>query len=158
MIFCSTTIPGRFPETDGTGDGNNNHRMYYVSSKNMVEFSETKLLYDPGFNSIDGTLMKHGGSYLMFLKDESARPIAQKNIRIATAASPTGPWSPASEPIYDKDWAEGPTIARVGDRWILYFDRYVTKAFGAMASPDLETGKISRIRFPSRKERAMEVY
>ncbi len=150
MIFWSTTIPGRFPETDGTGDGNNNHRMYYVSSKNMVEFSETKLLYDPGFNSIDGTLLKHGGSYLMFLKDESARPIAQKNIRIATAASPTGPWSPASEPIYDKDWAEGPTIARVGDRWILYFDRYVTKAFGAMASTDLEhwTDISDQISFP----------
>jgi hypothetical protein len=138
MIFWSTTIPGRFPETDGSGDGKNNHRMYYVTSRDMQSFSETQLLYDPGFNSIDGTLLKDGDRYLMFLKDETKRPVAQKNIRIATADDPTGPWSPASEPIYDKDWAEGPTIARVGERWILYFDRYTAHRFGALASTDLE--------------------
>jgi hypothetical protein len=138
ILFWSTTIPGRFPETDGSGDRNNNHRMYYVSSRDMEQFSETRLLYDPGFNSIDGTLLKHGDRYLMFLKDETRYPEAKKNIRVAAAAFPTGPWSPASEPIYDKEWAEGPTIALVGHRWILYFDRYRAKSFGAMASTNLE--------------------
>ena len=138
MVFWSSTIPGRFPETDGTGDGKNNHRMYCVTSKDMEHFSESRLLYDPGFNSIDGTLLKQGDRYLMFLKDETKRPVARKNIKISTAPSKTGPWSPASEAIYDKDWAEGPTIARVGDRWILYFDRYTEDSFGAMASSDLE--------------------
>jgi len=138
MIFWSTTIPGRFPETDGSGDGKNNHRMYYVTTRDMEHFSETKLLYDPGFNSIDGTLLRHRDRYLMFLKDETKRPVAKKNIRIATASDPTGPWSPASEPIYDKDWAEGPTIARVGEQWILYFDRYTAERFGALATSDLE--------------------
>ncbi len=137
MIFWSTTIPGHFPETDGMGDGKNNHRMYYVTSKDMVNFSETALLYDPGFNSIDGTLLKHGSSYLMFLKDETRHPVAQKNIRVSTANAMTGPWSPASEPIYDEDWAEGPTIGRIAERWILYFDRYTADSFGAMSSTDL---------------------
>jgi len=138
MIFWSTTIPGRFPETDDTGDGKYNHRMYYVTSKDMLSFSETSLLYDPGFNSIDGTLLKQGGRYWMFLKDETKRPVARKNIKIATALDKTGPWSAASDAIYDKDWAEGPTIARLGERWILYFDRYTSHAFGAMASTDLK--------------------
>ncbi len=138
MLCWSTTIPGRFSETDGTGDEKYNHRMYYVSSKDMVNFSETTLLYDPGFNSIDGTLLKHGERYLMFLKDETRHPEAQKNIRVATGNTPTGPWSPASEAIYDKDWAEGPTIGRVGNGWILYFDRYTANKFGAMWSMDLE--------------------
>ncbi len=138
IVFWSTTIPGRFPETDGTGDGENNHRMYYVTSKDMVNFSETKLFYDPGFNSIDGTLLKHGEQYLMFLKDETLRPEAKKNIKVATASDPTGPWSLASEPIYDKDWAEGPTIGRIGEGWILYFDRYTAKKFGAMWTKDLK--------------------
>ena len=141
MVFWSTTIPGRFPETDGSGDGKNNHRMYYVSSRDMQHFSETRLLYDPGFNSIDGTLLKHGDRYLMFLKDETRKPEAQKNIRVATSLSPTGPWSPASEPIYDTDWAEGPSIGRVGERWILYFDRYTAGSYGAMSSRDLEHWK-----------------
>jgi len=141
LIFWSTTIPGRFPETDASGDGKNNHRMYYVSSRDMKNFSETRLLYDPGFNSIDGTLLKDGDRYLMFLKDETKKPEAQKNIKIASANDPTGPWSPASEAIYDRDWAEGPTITRVGDRWILYFDRYMAASYGAMASTDLENWK-----------------
>lgn len=138
MIFWSTTIPGRFPGTDGTGDGKNNHRMYFVTSRDMKTFSETRLLYDPGFNSIDGTLLKQGDRYWMFLKDETKRPVARKNIKSSTALSKTGPWSPASKAIYDKDWAEGPTIARVGERWILYFDCYTSHAFGAIASKDLE--------------------
>ena len=76
MVFWSSTIPGRFPETDGTGDGKNNHRMYCVTSKDMEHFSESRLLYDPGFNSIDGTLLKQGDRYLMFLKDETKRPVS----------------------------------------------------------------------------------
>ncbi len=150
VVFWSTTIPGRFPETDGSGDGKNNHRMYYVSSKDMVNFSETRLLYDPGFNSIDGTLLKHGERYLMFLKDETRRPEAQKNIRVSSSPTPTGPWSPASEPIYNKDWAEGPTIAKVGNGWILYFDRYTAKSYGAMWSTDLESWEdiSDRLSFP----------
>ena len=150
VVFWSTTIPGRFPETDGSGDGKNNHRMYYVSSKDMQHFSETRLLYDPGFNSIDGTLLKHGDRYLMFLKDETRKPEAQKNIRVATSLSPTGPWSPASKPIYDMDWAEGPSICRVGERWILYFDRYTAGSYGAMSSRDLEHWKdiSNQLSFP----------
>jgi len=150
VVFWSTTIPGRFPETDGSGDGKNNHRMYYVSSKDMQHFSETRLLYNPGFNSIDGTLLKHGDRYLMFLKDETRKPEAQKNIRVATSLSPIGPWSPASEPIYDTDWAEGPSIGRVGERWILYFDRYTAGSYGAMSSRDLEHWKdiSNQLSFP----------
>jgi hypothetical protein len=28
LIFWATTIPGRFPETDGQGDDKYNHRMH----------------------------------------------------------------------------------------------------------------------------------
>lgn len=63
MIFWSTTIPGRFPETDGQSSQGppvpgKNHRIYYVTSKDLQTFSDTKLLYDHGFNVIDGSLLK----------------------------------------------------------------------------------------------------
>lgn len=32
LIFWATTIPGRFPETDGKGDDKYNHRMYCTTS------------------------------------------------------------------------------------------------------------------------------
>ena len=137
MIFWSTTIPGRFPKTDQTGDEKYNHRMYYVTSRDMKKFSETKLLYDQGFNVIDGTLLKYDDRYYMFLKDETKKPVAQKNIRISTSPALTGPYSKPTEPIFDKVWAEGPTVIRVGEKWVVYFDTYRKDKMGAVESGDL---------------------
>ena len=54
LIFWATTIPGKFSETENSGD--NNHRIYYVTTKDFTNFSPTKLLYDGGFNVIDATI------------------------------------------------------------------------------------------------------
>ena len=74
MIFWSTTIPGRFPETEGNGDAKYNHRMYYVTTRDFETFSETTLFYDQGFNVIDGSLVRENGKYVLFLKDETRFP------------------------------------------------------------------------------------
>ena len=43
LIFWATTIPGKFPETDSTGNNGLNHRIYYVTTKDFQTFSATKL-------------------------------------------------------------------------------------------------------------------
>ena len=140
LIFWSTTINGRFPETDSTGDNGYNHRMYYVTTRDFVMFSETKLLYDDGFNVIDGTLQKIDGEYVLFLKNETKYPQVEKNIRIATSHDLTGPYSSASYPITD-NWVEGPTAVKIDDQWIVYFDMYTKHQMGAVASTDLKEWK-----------------
>jgi sucrose-6-phosphate hydrolase SacC (GH32 family) len=45
MIYWASTIPGRFPKTDSSGDGKYNHRMYYVTTKDFKTISRTKILY-----------------------------------------------------------------------------------------------------------------
>ncbi len=145
MIFWSTTIPGRFPETDGQSsqgppEPGKNHRIYYVTSKDLSDFSETKLLYDHGFNVIDATLLKDGDRYIMFLKDETNKPFTpQKNIRVAFGDHLTGPYGPPSEPITGDYWCEGPTAIKIDDIYYVYFDRYREDRFGAVRSDDLET-------------------
>ena len=138
MIYWATTIPGRFPETDSTGDDGYNHRMYYTLTKDFNEFSDTKLLYDQGFNVIDATIHKVDGEYVMFLKNEIKHPEPEKNIRIATSSSLTHSYSQASEPITD-NWVEGPTAINTDKGWIVYFDRYINHEMGAVQSTDLET-------------------
>jgi len=123
MIYWATTIPGRFPDTDSTGDDGYNHRMYYTLTKDFNEFTETKILYDQGFNVIDATIHKINDQYVMFLKNEIKHPEPEKNIRIATSTSLTHSYSEASEPITD-NWVEGPTAVKKNDSWIVYFDRY----------------------------------
>ena len=111
--------------------------MYYVTTKDFIDFSETKLLYDQGFNVIDGTLQRINGRYILFLKNEIKYPVAEKNIRIATSEDWTGPYSVASKPITG-NWVEGPTALEMGNEWIVYFDRYTEHRMGAVKSSDLQ--------------------
>ncbi len=143
LIYWSTTIPGRFAETEMAGGdtmpagGVCNHRIYYTTTRDFQSFSKTALLYDPGFNCIDATIVPAKGRWLMFIKDETKVPVAKKNIRMAWAATPTGPWSAAGPPI-SPDWVEGPTALHVNNTWLLYFDAYTRGHYEGLRSPDLE--------------------
>jgi hypothetical protein len=149
LIFWATTIPGRFPETDAQAESKYNHRIYSTTTKDFVSFTETKLFYEPGFNVIDATIQKNGKGYVMFLKDETVVP-PQKNIKTATAGTPYGPYSKASEPITGKYWAEGPTAVKIGKSWYVYFDKYRDRKYGAVVSDDLKiwTDISDKVVFP----------
>ena len=136
MIYWATTIPGRFAAGDTAGDDKYNHRLYYVTTKDFKSFSKAKLLYDRGFNVIDASIAPVGKKFVMFLKDETRYP-PQKNIRIATSSKLTNGYSKPSAPITGSYWAEGPTALRIGDEWIVYFDKYMDHQYGAVASKDL---------------------
>ncbi|TDH26470.1 glycosyl hydrolase [Segetibacter sp. 3557_3] len=148
MIYWATTIKGRFPATDTLGD--NNHRIYYVLTKDFKNFSKAKLLYDQNFNVIDATIQKIDNRYVMFLKDETIRPV-QKNLRIATSKHLTKGYSKPSAPITGNYWAEGPTVLKLGEEWVVYFDKYRDHKYGAVASKDLKnwTDISDKIKIPA---------
>lgn len=137
LIYWATTIVGRYPETDSTGDDGYNHRMYYTTTKDFTSFSETKLLFDQGFNVIDATIHKTGTNYTMFLKNETLLPQPEKNIRIATSTDLLGTYTPASAPI-TPNWVEGPTAIETEKGWMVYFDQYTEGRMGAIISTDLQ--------------------
>lgn len=139
FIIWATTIPGRFPQTDGQGDGDNNHRLYYVTTKDFQNFSSTKLFYNQGFNVIDGAVFEDGKRYVLVLKDETNKPFpVQKNIRLAFSNHAAGPWSEPTKPITGNYWAEGPTPLRVDGHWYIYFDKYRKHKYGVVVSDDLK--------------------
>ncbi|WP_230471087.1 glycoside hydrolase family 43 protein [Hymenobacter jejuensis] len=138
LIYWATTITGQFPESQQPGDSGYNHRIYYVTTKDFKKYSPVKLLYNQGFNVIDATIQPDGKRYVMFLKDETREP-AQKNLRVAFSDQLLGPYSKPSAPITGKYWAEGPTATRLGNQWIVYFDKYTEHHYGAVTSPDLQT-------------------
>lgn len=150
MIYWATTIPGRFSAGDTSGDSRYNHRMYYTTTKDFKTFGSTKLLYDKGFNVIDATIQQDGRKYIMFLKDETRKP-AQKNIRIAASKKLNQKYSAASEPITGKYWAEGPTVLKKDNQWIVYFDKYTEHKYGAVMSTDLKnwTDISDKVSFPN---------
>ena len=134
VIVWASCIPGKFP--DGQEEHKNNHRLYYTTTKDFKRFTPTKLMIEPGFSCIDATLVKRGKQdYVMVLKDNT-RP--ERDIKVAYAKSPYGPWSKASEPFTGK-MMEGPTTVKVKDGWLIYYDRYRLKDFGAHFTKDFVT-------------------
>ena len=134
LIVWASCVPGRFP--DYQEDHKNNHRLYYMTTRDFRKFSKTQLFYDPDFSAIDATLVKQGkGDYAMVVKDNS-RPM--RNLKVAFATSPYGPWSQASEP-FTESFTEGPSTAKVGDWWYIYYDSYRHKIYGAHRTKDFKT-------------------
>lgn len=146
VMAFATTVPGRFPETDQGGD--HNHRLYEVRTRDFQSFSEPKLLLNPGYNSIDGTLFAAAGRLGMIYKDE--RP-GRKRLHVAFAAGLDAPWTASEQPIIDRDWVEGPAVLRVGQVWRVYFDCYTKGHYGAAESVDGVAWRdiTDQVRFPS---------
>lgn len=138
MIYWSSTVTGRFSDRSQESENGYNHRIYYITTKDFRTFSQTRMLYDHGFNVIDASIVPENGRYVMFLKDETLVP-PQKNIRVAYAEHLSGPYSEPSAPITGNYWAEGPTALRMGKYWIVYFDKYRDGKFGAVRSADLQS-------------------
>ena len=144
VIFWSTTIPGHFPETDpqagpdASASGKPlNHRFYFAESHdNGATWSETRLLWDPGFNCIDATIVPEGESWLLIGKDETRVPEAHKWLFVARGKSATGPFELIAQKITGNYWAEGPTAIKIADTWRVYFDRYQEDTWGAAESED----------------------
>lgn len=139
VIFWASTIPGKFPETANASEDGLNHRMYFTTTKDFKTFAPTKLFYDPGFSVIDATFFTMGGKPYLIVKDETRNP-PKKYLQLATADSLQGPFKNLSAPVTPAGlWVEGPTVLKVGPDYILYYDAYQTKHYGAMRSRDLKT-------------------
>ena len=138
LIFWSSTVLGCFPETENSNKGpEGNHRIYATTTNDFETFTPTILLYDGGFNVIDATLAKNGDQWLMFVKNESAKPKIEKNIRMIHAQTLEGPYSTPSAALTGGYWAEGPSAIKVGDEWRVYFDKHRDNKYGVVVSRDL---------------------
>jgi aryl-phospho-beta-D-glucosidase BglC (GH1 family) len=135
LIFWASTIPGRFPATQTSAEGGNDHRMYSTTTKDFQTYTPARLLYEPGFNVIDATMIEFDGHWKMIVKDETREPVAKKNLRLAQADNPEGPFSEAGAP-FSRAWVEGPTILRVGEWYYVYFDCYTDHHYGALRTRD----------------------
>jgi alpha-L-fucosidase len=134
FIICwASTIPGRFP--DYLEERNNNHRMYYTTTRDFKSFTPTKLFLEPDFSVIDCQILKDDGRYVLLLKDNT-RP--HRNIRVAFGDSPLGPWRDISEHL-TAHLTEGPSALKIGEDWFIYYEAYDAKHYSAMKTRDFKT-------------------
>lgn len=135
-IFWASTIPGLYPEVETTSNEKGlNHRQYYVTTKDFVTFSDTKIFFDGGFSVIDGAILAKDDTYYLFVKDETSVP-TEKNIRVTSGNKPYDFPTKVSDPI-SVNWVEGPAPLQVGEYVYVYFDKYRSKKYGAIRSKDM---------------------
>jgi hypothetical protein len=131
IIIWASCIPQKFER--GIEEDSNNHRMYVTTTKDFKTFSSTKLFLDPGFSVIDAVIVKRAQKdYVLVLKDNT-RP--ERNIKVAFGDNPLGPYTNVSKPFTD-NFTEGPSVIKVKDEWLIYYDSYRKKIYEASATKD----------------------
>jgi hypothetical protein len=78
----------------------------------------------------------------MIVKDETVEPAPQKNLHVVWSdGGVMGPWGKPGPAFTDnrEAWAEGPAVIHVGDRWLVYHDKYNKGGYGAVETRDFVT-------------------
>lgn len=134
IIIWASTIPLRFEK--GVEAEDNNHRLYYTTTKDFKTFTDAKLFLDPKFSVIDAVIVKRAmKDYVVVLKDNT-RP--ERDIKVAFANNPLGPWTDISKPFTEK-FTEGPAVAKVKDGYLIYYDVYQKKRYSASFTKDFKS-------------------
>jgi hypothetical protein len=134
VIIWASTIPFRFEK--GIEEENNNHRMYYTTTKDFKTFTKAGLFLDPGFSVIDAVIVRRDRSdYTLVLKDNT-RP--NRNLKVSFSDSALGPYKNVSDP-FTGNFTEGPTVVKVKGKWLIYYDAYQSKSYGAMSTTDFKS-------------------
>lgn len=137
IITWSSDVEGRFPDT--VSNDRMNNRTYFVTTKDFESFSKPDIFFDPGFDHIDATIVKAGGRYVLTIKegDKQARNIWGP-IWLALTDDARGPYKLLDAPALTAR-AEGPTMARIGDDYVMYVDYYTHGRYGAIRTRDFRT-------------------
>ncbi len=131
LIIWASCIPGRFER--GIEADSNNHRMYITTTADFKTFSPARLFFDPGFSVIDAVIVKRAKrDYVLVLKDNT-RP--NRNLKVAFASSATGPYKNVTTP-FTPSLTEGPSVLRLKDEWLIYYDAYQKKTYDAVLTKD----------------------
>lgn len=136
IIIWASTVPFRFEK--GIEAEDNNHRMYSITTRDFKTFSSAKLFLDPGFSVIDAVIVKRAAKDFVLVLKDNTRP--NRNLKVAFADQALGPYKAVSETFSPK-LTEGPTVVKVGEKWLIYFDAYGDKKYSAVETSDFKVFK-----------------
>ena len=137
IVTWSSDVEGRFQETISSDRMNN--RTYFVTTKDFKAFSKAAIFFNPGFDHIDATIIQTNDKYILTVKegDRQKKSIAGP-IHQAEANDPRGPYTLLEKPVL-AERAEGPTVAKIGQDYLMYVDFYGQGRYGALKTTDFQT-------------------
>lgn len=120
-------------------------RLWFSRTRDWQTFTPARVLFDPPYSVIDGTLLEHEGTYYLFHKEEEfgVKTGERRAIRLATSKHLEGPYKIIEGPLNSGQIVptitEGPSVIPDPQKasWLLLYDYCMTNDYGISASPDL---------------------
>lgn len=120
-------------------------RLWMSRTRDWKSFTPAKVLFQPPYSVIDGTLLEHQGTYYLFHKEEefSPRTGERRAIRLATADNLEGPYRIHEGPLNQGQIVpvitEGPAVMPDPKRpgWLLLYDYCMSNDYGVSSSTNL---------------------
>ncbi|MDQ4051592.1 MAG: family 43 glycosylhydrolase [Actinomycetota bacterium] len=150
VVFWASKL---YAESDTGHTGSTYNRMLYATTRDFVTFSQPKIWQDRGESRIDSTVIKEGGTYYRFTKDEGGggtgcSDIIQEKASSLTAVDlPGNPSWTMQDSCIGRDAGtsavEGPSIFKAnpgddGSRYYLFVDEYGGRGYIPLGTDDLE--------------------
>lgn len=132
-------------------------RLWYCRTKDWKEFTPARLLFEPPYSVIDGTVLLHDGKYYLFHKEEEFGELTgeRRAIRVAVSDNLEGPYTIVDGHLNGGQIVpvitEGPSAIMDfdGKKCLLYYDYCMADNFGVSVSPDFINWTIEESSFPS---------
>lgn len=117
-------------------------RTLFVTSRDLVTFTEPRRLFDHNMATIDTLVRREGNRYFAIFKDERYPSFdwpTGKTIRVAVGDSLTGPFGEPSPPL-SASFREAPTVIPRpdGQGWYLYCEQYPGVSYSLSTAPTLD--------------------
>ncbi|MDX3779228.1 family 43 glycosylhydrolase [Streptomyces europaeiscabiei] len=132
---------------DHTAETHN--RMLYATTRDFRVFSEPRLWNDPGHSVIDSTVVRHGGVYYRFTKDERGNSPAAPGGKFITVEKSAGLRDTSYAFVADRigqgvvEQGEGPIVFRSNTddhKWYLFIDEFSGRGYVPFETDDLGSG------------------
>lgn len=132
-------------------------KIWYCKTRDWKTFTPAKLLFNPPYSAIDGTLIKDKGTYYLFHKEEEfgAHTGERRAIRLATSKNLEGPYTIYEGALNKGQVAptitEGPSVMPdpIQKGFLLLYDYPMADRYGISTSPNLTNWTVEKnISFP----------
>lgn len=146
MLFWSSSFYSR------NNENKISNRIWYCHTKDFQEYTPAKLLFDPGYQVIDASILRWNGEYHMAFKDERGHNAIGTHyaaIRTAKSRQATGTYEGISE-LLTEFRSEGPFLIEE-DGWIyLFYDAFGTHSYRGLRSKDMKNWEdiTEQMKFP----------
>ncbi len=162
FIVWASTTSAHLNDGDGSQDAHgNDHRLFVTRTRDFQSFTQARQFFAQGWSVIDGSAAwddrgsddPGDGRWVMVVKNEKATNQIPpgKNLRLTFFDGnldfdnyDCARWTAATAPIIGPGsdlqsgaLAEGPTLLKHGDQWLIYWDKYTAGDYGLASSTDM---------------------